>query len=337
MALYSFSAISFSNLSWTGPNPFASDATRNAATYNTTVLTIGPGAQWDDLRVDDGEAFLQDGDSDQDLAQATTFNGTNWPAGTEVEIEYSYYLRPVGSTNPAEWFTIYVLEFEGNVQGIAADTRVPPGDYQILNGGSDDPLIAYADLVVCFTPGTRIACPGGARAVETLREGDLVQTLDNGPQRLVWVGRQVSRGRGRRAPVRIAAGRLGNARDLYLSPQHRVLIRPDQGLPGPDEVLVPVKALLGQAGIRVVPHHQIIYHHLLFDTHQVVLAEGLGAESFFPGPEAIRSLSQADRARLFLHFPELRQGQSWQAARPLLGPGAFRRLWRGHGGGALRA
>jgi hypothetical protein len=118
-----------------------------------------------------------------------------------------------------------------------------------------------------------------------------------------------------------------------------VLIRPDQGLhlPGQDEVLVPVKALLDQSGVRIVPHARIVYHHLLFAQHQVVLAEGLGAESFFPGPEAIRALDRADRARLFLRFPDLRRGAIWDAARPLLTPGAFQRLWRGQGGLALRA
>ena len=34
--------------------------------------------------------------------------------------------------------------------------------------------------VICFTPGTRIQTEHGTRLIEELREGDRVQTKDNG-------------------------------------------------------------------------------------------------------------------------------------------------------------
>ena len=44
-------------------------------------------------------------------------------------------------------------------------------------------------LVICFTAGTRIRmADGGEARVETLRPGDLVWTLDHGPQPLRWRG-----------------------------------------------------------------------------------------------------------------------------------------------------
>jgi hypothetical protein len=42
--------------------------------------------------------------------------------------------------------------------------------------------------VICFTPGTRIETPEGPRLVEELREGDHVQTRDNGAEEIQWIG-----------------------------------------------------------------------------------------------------------------------------------------------------
>ena len=42
-------------------------------------------------------------------------------------------------------------------------------------------------FVVCFAAGTRIATPNGAQAVESLRWGDLVSTLDHGDLPVLWV------------------------------------------------------------------------------------------------------------------------------------------------------
>ena len=39
----------------------------------------------------------------------------------------------------------------------------------------------------CYAPGTMIDTPDGPRAVETLQVGDLVMTLDHGPQSIRWV------------------------------------------------------------------------------------------------------------------------------------------------------
>lgn len=41
--------------------------------------------------------------------------------------------------------------------------------------------------VVCFTNGTAIRTPQGDVLLEDLRVGDLVTTMDNGPQRILWI------------------------------------------------------------------------------------------------------------------------------------------------------
>ena len=82
-----------------------------------------------------------------------------------------------------------------------------------------------------------------------------VLTLDNGARPIRWIGRRTVCGLGRLAPVRIGAGVLGNRRDLYLSPNHRVLLRSGAAelCFGSHEVLVPAKALVDGGAIRRVP------------------------------------------------------------------------------------
>ncbi|MFP4451018.1 MAG: hypothetical protein ACLFP0_08840, partial [Rhodosalinus sp.] len=45
------------------------------------------------------------------------------------------------------------------------------------------------------------------------------------------------------------------------------------------------------------------YVHLLLPRHDLLLAEGIAAESFYPGPEALAALSPADRAALAAALP----------------------------------
>lgn len=43
-----------------------------------------------------------------------------------------------------------------------------------------------------------------------------------------------------------------------------------------------------------------------FDTHQIVMAEGIPSESFFPDAEALNALDQATRDEILTLFPEWR-------------------------------
>ena len=90
--------------------------------------------------------------------------------------------------------------------------------------GTSDGIIALANAPICFVRGTRIATSRGPVPVEDLRPGDRVLTMDEGYRPLVWTGRTTRLAYGKMAPVRIAAGALGNLRDLWVSPQHRMLL-----------------------------------------------------------------------------------------------------------------
>lgn len=158
--------------------------------------------------------------------------------------------------------------------------------------------------VVCFAAGTTIDTPRGPRPVEALRAGDLVTTLDAGPQALLWSGRSTVSATGRLTPVVFEPGAIGNTRRLIVSPQHCIHVSGAETelLSGEREVLVRAAHLVGMPGIhRIFDPPTVHYHHLLFARHHLVIAEGVPSESLFPGPHAMAALSPENRARV-LHL-----------------------------------
>ena len=69
----------------------------------------------------------------------------------------------------------------------------------------------------------------------------------------------------------------------------------------------------------------VTHVHLMFDGHQVVESNGLAAESFPPGPQAVLALDRAPRDDLLALFPELAEGVT-AAPRPAR---ALLRGWEG--------
>ncbi len=148
--------------------------------------------------------------------------------------------------------------------------------------------------LVCFAGGTRIQTPTGPRPVEELCSGDLVETLDNGPRPVRWIGRrQVSaaelRANPHWRPVVVQPGALGPdcpARPLRVSPQHHLLVRGRQLqlMFGDMEMLVPARALVDANRARIdTDTAPVTYYHLQLDAHEILLAEGAPAESLLNG------------------------------------------------------
>jgi hypothetical protein len=161
---------------------------------------------------------------------------------------------------------------------------------------------------VCFCKGTLIDTPGGPRFIETLGVGDYVTTLDQGPQPIAWVGRRTFPGLGDFAPVRIKAGALGNLRDLWVSQNHRMLVRGPKAelLFGQKEVLVAAKSLVNDGTIRIVERPQVDYLHLLLARHEIIFAEACPTESLYPGSETLKAVDPAAQREIATLFPELR-------------------------------
>lgn len=176
---------------------------------------------------------------------------------------------------------------------------------------ADGTTISFANIeqIICFTPGTVIATPWGARAVETLAEGDMVITRDRGPQPIRWIGRSNVPGMGRFAPIRIGRGTIPElTADILVSPQHRMLVRGFRAelLFAEREVLLAAKYLAEAGRASVVEMPEATYIHILFDRHEIIHANGAETESFHPGDHSLGGLNAAVREELFAIFPSLR-------------------------------
>ena len=141
------------------------------------------------------------------------------------------------------------------------------------------------DIQLCFLAGSRIRTPVGDRAVEMLRAGDLVVTASGEHCPIVWIGRRETdttrHPRPERVrPVRVRRGAFGEGlpeRDLLLSPDHALFI---------DGVLIPVKYLVdGRTVLHELAIARPTYFHVELDRHEILLAEGLPAESLVPGAD----------------------------------------------------
>lgn len=174
--------------------------------------------------------------------------------------------------------------------------------------GNSDTAIVEVEQVPCFAAGTRIETARGPIAVERLRIGDQVRTLDCGYMPILWIGSSQSATTEANRPVLIRAGRFGTVEDVVVSANHAVLIRQSraQMLFEDSEVLVRAKHLVDGRSVLWQPHvHHVTYYHVLLDSHQIIEAHGLLSESFLPGKLTMPHIHAVNRAHIFRHFPNL--------------------------------
>lgn len=293
-----------------------------------TITWAGGG--WEEISVTDNDPNFDDNDSSQRVTG--TIFGVEY-SDRIIEAEYTIVLRgPDGTLYTA--IGVNVNEPGGSpafgtVEGLAfiGEQAPPPGvPLTVVSawegpGSQGQPVVpagAYYSPP-CFTQGVLIRTPGGPKAVETLRPGDLVWTADGGPKPLRRVltrsfgAAELAADRSLR-PILLRAHALGEGRptrDLRVSPQHRVLISGWRASLnwGTDELLVPARALVD--GVDVVVDDEateVTYYHLVFDRHEIVASEGLLSESYLPGELTLRGLSADDRAAVAGVFRPARPG-----------------------------
>jgi len=288
-----------------GVDPFADDNTgRSAAVGTIFSVTSNP----DVFDIEDNDGFFNDNDGSQDLGQSLTQGDGTASAGAGITPEYQYRVRPVGGTAADDFYVYhYDAGVSGNGFGFATDYRLVPGQqYEVMEEGpTNDPSVAYSSLYVCFTPGTMIATPSGARPIEKLGPGDLVRTIEGKYVPVLWSGKRELRlddmaGKPECMPVRFEVGSLGDnlpEKPLEVSPQHRIMLksRIAERMFGKDEVLVPARWFVGLPGVtRVKGIRPTQYIHLLVEGHQVLLANGAPAESLYVGKEARKMLGKTN-------------------------------------------
>jgi len=206
-----------------------------------------------------------------------------------------------------------LLMFHDDIPPVGREMWVVHHSLEGMRGASTGPA---SGGVICFTPGTRIETPDGPRLVEELREGDRVQTKDNGAEEIQWIGSRRMTGARLFAmpklrPVRLRAGSLGIDRpdaELLVSPEHRLLVQGDvaRALFNTTEVLVTARDLINNDTVSVdLASREVTYIHLLLPCHQIIWANGVETESFHPASAALSTLSDADRGRLLALNPNL--------------------------------
>lgn len=184
-----------------------------------------------------------------------------------------------------------------------------------------EPISEGGSGTVCFVAGTRLATPRGLVAVEALRPGDMVHTLDHGPQPVRWVGVSTIAADEALAPVEFRPGALGNEAPLRVSPQHRMLVADARAelLFGEREVLVAAVHLVDGRRVVRCPPGTVSYCHVMFDAHEIVWAEGLRSESFYLSRQSLALAPPAMKAELIALFGDrLRAGSGGLLARPEL-------------------
>jgi len=136
-----------------------------------------------------------------------------------------------------------------------------------------------------FLLGTSILTDKGKVPVETLRAGSKVFTLDHGLQAVDRVIVCQSNGIDQRAPIKISKGALRNSADLWVCPDQKMILRDWKAelMFGDNEVLISAHQLVDDKLIYTDKRTQeVTYFHLMFDQHQVVMAEGIATESLNP-------------------------------------------------------
>ncbi len=269
---------------------FLEDDFQEGAGFNQQVTEV--------IQLADGTVIGNPGDFIE-VEFTVTFEDSN---GSTVDLLFGAF-APDGSGADA-----------GNLTMVFSTAPLVPGETYTFVSSSDGGGTAYGGLI-CFARGTRLLTPTGERAVEDLHEGDPVTLSDGRVMPVRWIGqRRVGAGelalRPELRPVRIRAGAFGPgrpARDLVVSPQHRVVVDHwrTEMLFGAAEVLVPAKTLVDGETVVIDRTESVEYFHVMLDDHEILVSEGLASESLYAGPTAIAGMAAEARAELELLFPEL--------------------------------
>lgn len=284
------------------------------------------------LSVDDDDGILDgdlnrddDGNDQNQFGTATLADGSVIGGPTTTVYSESQFLltAPDGTT-----IVLQVIEIDSNPNstigagifvGYLPSAPLQKGvTYAALGSNTiPDNSLQYdaIDGAVCFAGGTLITTPEGPVPVKDLAIGMLVDT-QNGPQPIRWIGgrrydaRQLA-ANDKLYPVRIRQGSLGlnlPHRDLLVSRQHRMLVSSAiaERMFGTRDALIAAIRLTRMPGIDIDDTVQSVeYFHILFDDHQVVLAEGAPSESLYTGPQALSALEPEMLEEILTIFPQM--------------------------------
>jgi hypothetical protein len=179
--------------------------------------------------------------------------------------------------------------------------------------------------IPCFVRGTQIETSHGLKKVEDLRSGDLLKNQSGAlvEVKLILstkVSARILSQHPKLRPICISAGCLGlglPARDLLVSPQHRILVSSPivKRMFGEKDALVAAIRLTSLPGVFQVSDIDVVeYFHVIMPNHEILISEGIMTESFLIGPEASDILNSDQMAEVETLFPDLLARCSTQPA-----------------------
>ncbi|WP_282169096.1 Hint domain-containing protein [Ruegeria atlantica] len=225
-------------------------------------------------------------------------------------VETSAMLREIPRTNARP---------KAQLRRYEVSTLMPNGDVSQTRHIAPA-LPMFEDAFCAFTRGSLVETENGPLAIEDLLPGDLVLTQDGALQTVLWKGsvtlipgREDSRGR-TRPLTRIMADTFGMQKPLsgvIAGPAARLLGTPAhlRHLHDGAEILTPVHEFQdGMSVIETLPPTPIELFHICLKRHSVIKVDGLQFESYHPGVNAARQVSQSLRSiylNLFAHIESL--------------------------------
>ncbi len=173
---------------------------------------------------------------------------------------------------------ILSLSYGGGTVALHLATTVTTPQFLLTDDGHGGTNIAVSSTV-CFCRGTRVLCERGEVAVEDLQVGERVVTLSGALKPIRWIGMGrdlVTRANRLARPIIVQRGALSDGvphRDLHLTHGHALYI---------DGLLIPVEHLVNHKTIRWDESARVVeYYHIELEDHDVLLAEGAPAESYY--------------------------------------------------------
>jgi len=272
--------------------------------FNNTVYGAGFVAS------DDGAPSAGFGLDDVSTSNITV-TGTVTKVGDTVQATGIFPAESASTTK-----TLYATQYDSPSMIQFTDSPTNPTTRYVLSNTAlakrqrvtfDDNNTPTDYAPVCFTTGTLIRTARGEVAVEDLRVGDRAVTASGALRPVTWIGHRTLAGNGAalphdQQPIHVRAGAFGAGlptRDLRLSPGHPVLVGADAN--GAGGHLVPIMCLINGTTIAREPVASVTYWHVELDSHDILLAEGLPAESYLDWGDRPFFTEASDHA---LHNPD---------------------------------
>jgi len=293
-------------------------ASRTWSLYNPLLIIGGPVGSMTLTDTDD-EIFNAQGD-EFGTGQSALVNGS---AATINAIQQATGVSVVVAVVNGATVTLSLTVAQVTVESGFLDTTyivfpdLPPGATIV---SVSLPLVFPNNLPMplCLGGETMVNTPAGLRRAIDLEAGDLVETVEHGAQRILWVGKKAVNFERhpqltKHQPIIFEPGAIDGTlplKQLRLSPQHRVLVTGWRAelFFGTDAVLAPAKALINDTTIRQdTSCRRIDYVHLLLDQHELIHAEGAAVETLLLGDVTLGVAGDDLRDELLDIFPDIEE------------------------------